>query len=216
MSDSFPDDFDFSSLLPKRGSFKTLAFSVIRELTPEDITRVGSGSSLAHRPLQQIRAIHHRLAQLLSQGFTRHEVAQMAGSSTQRIDKLIADPTFQELIAYYQDQIAEKQIEDGQRIQEKLKTAAETALDELTERLEDDEKRAAMPTSELRKIVELGADRTVAPPRQSIQLSQPPTAITLNIGQPRFAELNAARPEAPKIIDANPEPDPEPSSEPKE
>jgi len=186
------DDFDFSSLLPKRGSFKTLAFSVIRELTPEDILRVGSGSLLAHRPLQQIRAIHHRLAQLISQGFTHAEVAQMAGSSTARIGKLVADPTFQELISYYSDQIAEHQIEDGQRIQEKLKTAAETALDELTDRLEDDEKRAAMPLSELRKIVELGADRTVAPPRQSIQLTQQPTAITLNIGTPRFQPPPAA------------------------
>ena len=200
------NDFDFSSLLPRRGSMKTLAFEVVRQLEPEDILKVGTGNALAHRPLQQIRAIHHRLAQLLAQGFTHLEVAAMAGSSTQRIAKLVADPTFQELISYYQDQIGERQIEDGQRIQEKLKIAAESALDELTERLEDDEKRSAMPTSELRKIVELGADRTVAPPRQSIQLTQQPANITLNIGQPRFAETNAQKqiPEG-KIIDLKPE-----------
>lgn len=184
---------NISSLLPKRGAFKCLSFSVIRELEIEDIMRVGTGGALSHRPIQTIRRIHHRLAQLLASGFSTKDVAAMSGSSTQRIDKLLADPTFNELLSYYQDQIGTVAIEDGQRIQEKLKTIAETALDEINERLMDDEKREAIPISELRKITELGADRTVAPPKAAVHLTQTPQQITLNIGAPRFAETNSKK-----------------------
>lgn len=186
-------DFDFGSLLPKRGAFKSLSFEVIRELEPDDILRVGSGSLLSHPPLQKIRAIHHRIAQLIGQGFTYMEIAEMVGSSYQRITKLVVDPTFMELVSYYQEQISEKAIEDGQRIKSKLKVISETALDELTDRMMDDERRTEMPTSELRKIVELGADRTVAPPMASVHMTQAPQAITLNIGAPRFQETNTPK-----------------------
>lgn len=211
-------DFDFSSLLPKRGAFKSLAFDLVRELTPDDIMRVGTGGTLAHKPLQSIRAIHHRLAQLLAAGHKHQLVAQMTGSSTARISKLIADPTFQELMSFYQDQMGTKEIDDGIRIQEKLKTVAETALDELTHRLEDEDLRAAMPAGELRQIVQLGADRTVAPPKASVQLTQNPTNITLNIGAPRFAESNEKKriekKEELRIIDVESEPVSAPSARP--
>jgi hypothetical protein len=188
MSDN--ESFDFSSLLPKRGAFKSLSFELVRELTPDDILRVGTGSLLSHKPLQSIRAIHHRMAQLLAQGYKAMEVAKLCSSSTSRISKLQADPAFQELLSYYNDQMTTAQIEDGERIHEKLKSAAETALDELNHRLEDEELRTAMPVGELRKIVEMGGDRTVSPPKASVQITTNPTQITLNIGAPRFAESN--------------------------
>ena len=190
MIDDEDNESFIGSILPKRGAFHSLSFSVLREIEPDDLLRIAKGSTLAHRPIQQIRAIHHRIAQLMAQGFSLNEVSVMSGSSLDRINKLKADPTFNDLLTYYQDQIGTIAIEDGQRIQDKLKVAAETALDEINDRLMDEEKRTAIPISELRKITEMGADRTVAPPKASLQLTTPPQQITLNIGAPRFAETN--------------------------
>lgn len=183
------ENLDFIPPVPK-GILSTLAFEIVRELTLDDISQLNGGGKLGPRPIKEIRAIHHRIAQLTAKGHSHNFISELTGTSPARQTVLKNDPAFADLVSYYKDQMAETTIEDGQRIQEKLKVAAETALDELSDRLYDDEARKAMPLSELRKIVELGADRTVAPPKASIHMTQAPQQITLNIGAPRFAETN--------------------------
>jgi hypothetical protein len=75
-------------------------------------------------------------------------------------------------------------IEDSARLRDKLVDAGEMAVDELRDRLEDDAKRAAMSTDNVRKIAEFAMDRTVAPPKAAPQQTGAPANITINFGTP--------------------------------
>ena len=113
-------------------------------------------------------------------------------------------PAFTDLVSYYHDQVVVLEVEDAQRIQGKLTDIAEMAVDEILERVEDDNKRKMLPMGELRKLTELGADRTVAPPKTATDTPiAPPTTITFNIGnRPLTPQL--PKPIEPQTIDITP------------
>lgn len=195
-----------------------LTFSVERQLGAEEILALASGEVQpelsAPPPLQRIRAVHHHAARLLAEGKNAVETAAAVGRTPQRIRDLEKDPAFAELVAYYMDQRTEVELEDGARIRSKLVDAAEFAVDEIQDRLEDDKKRKVIPIGELRQIAQLGLDRTVAPPRVAASAQAPPVAISFHIagpGLPRTPE--------PKLgddaKDITPAPSLEPSVEPK-
>jgi hypothetical protein len=157
---------------------------VERELTREDISRLGDAPKVSVPILQKLRATHHRQAQLLAQGRTPTEVAAIVGCTVQRLVQLQVDPTFTELVSYYQDQIMSAMIQDSARIADKLVDLGELAVDELRERMEDDDKRKNMQTGNVLKIAEFAMDRTVAPPKAIMPNMQTPAAITINFGTP--------------------------------
>ncbi len=200
-----------------------LQMEAARELTPEDLHNFANAPALSGPPpLKTLRAIHHRQAQLLAEGKSIREVALIVGSTPQRVGDLQrCDPAFKDLIAYYENQINDAVVEDAQRVKTKLLDAAEMAVDELVVRLEDDGKRAALPSAELRQIAALGLDRTIAPPK----VAPPPPDDLLNrilrmSEEERRAEAaNVLRrigqlvdqTKEPPIIDITPSPSPSPT-----
>lgn len=161
-----------------------IVMSVERELTDADIHRLVTQpiERSAAPPLQRLRAPHHAAARLVAAGKSAVEVGILVGRTPQRINDLKNDPAFKELVAYYADQISNSEIADEARLRHKLTTLAEDAVDELQERIENDESRKRLPASELRQIAELGLDRTVAPPKTANTTTSTPPQITFNIG----------------------------------
>lgn len=200
-----------SDSLPRRGRPSRglgIAFEVERELTALDLTTLASAPrEEAPRqspapPLQRITARHHHTARLVAAGVPAVEVALVVGLTAQRVRDLQLDPAFQELVAYYFSQKTEADIADEQRFQARLKHLAESAMIELDERLEDPAKRARIPVGELRQIAALGADRTVAPPKQAQGATVIPTQITFNIAG---RGLTGQAPAPAQVIDHKPE-----------
>lgn len=172
-------------IIPNRGAIaEPLLMEVERELTQQDLARLGEAPKVSVPILQKLRATHHRQAQLLASGKTVSEVAMIVGCTVQRLVQLQVDPTFAELVAFYQDQVMTAMMEDTVRLQAKIVDVGEMAVDELQARLEDDDKRAKMPVGEVRKIAEFAMDRTVAPAKTAPPPNTAPSAITINFGTP--------------------------------
>lgn len=191
---------EIPDFIPLRGAIGApLVLEVTRELTPADIARLQAGDmpKVGVPIVQKLRAIHHRQAQLLASGRTVAETSAIVGCTSQRLVQLQKDPSFMELVTYYQDQIMVQALEDGARLRDKIVDVGEMAVDELRERMEDDARRKSMPVGEVRKIAEFAMDRTVAPPKVSQPTSLPPTAVTINFGR--------TLPQT--VIDVEPEPE---------
>jgi hypothetical protein len=172
-------------LIPQRGAIaEPLLLEVDRQISAADLARAGDAPKVTVPILQKLRATHHRQALLLAQGKPVREVAMIVGCTPQRLTQLMVDPTFVELVEYYKDQVIAAMLSDAARLQDKLVDVGEMAVDEIRDRLEDDQKRGNMPVGELRKIAELALDRTVAPPKNAAPASTAPATVTINFGTP--------------------------------
>lgn len=160
---------------------REIAIEVVRALTPDDIPKLQNPSPVntAPIPIQTLRASHHQLAQLLTQGRNDTEVALITGYSITRIAFLKADPTFKELMAGYAD-IRQTVFVDTL---ERMKILGLSTLDELQERLEQDPQRWSN-----RELMEM-ADLMLVKPKLATPMGQasaatganPGTGVTLNI-----------------------------------
>src|SRR6266566_5113304 len=87
-----------------------LLLTVGRELTRADLFRLATEgrpkSSLSSTPpLQRIGVAHRRAARFLAEGKSINEVAMLVGRTPQSIgDRARHDPTFRELISYFEKQ----------------------------------------------------------------------------------------------------------------
>jgi len=172
-------------MLPARGRpGLALLMSITRSLTAEDLVSLSLTDPVRTGPptIQRIRASHVAAARHLASGKTIKETAFLVGRTPQRISDLTRDPTFQELTTYYRDQITEIDLNEAEQFQTALKDIATLATDEITDRLEDPQKRAEIPTAELRQLAQFGLDRTVAPPKTAVPAQSPPPQITFNMG----------------------------------
>lgn len=169
--------------IPRHGAVSTLSLEIIRELSTEDLVELADKPPTSVGMVQALKESHHRQAQLIARGiYTDVTVARFCGVTPQRIYQLKKDPAFAVLVEHYRSQATEASIEASERVQSKLVVAGEAALDEINSRLEDEEKLKELPVGELRKIVEMAADRTVAPPKNSVPITNIPANITLNFG----------------------------------
>lgn len=168
--------------LPRRGAISTLSIEVERELTEEDLVELANLPDNSPPQVKTISSRHRRTAMMVAEGKDNHLIADALGYTPARISQLKQDPSFKELVHYYSDQLHEKSLGDEQRFQEKLRSAGEQALDLINDRLEDPIVRDRISTSELRNIVTVAADRTVAPPKAMVNAPVPPQSITLNFG----------------------------------
>lgn len=184
-------------LPPRRGAVaQPVHLELVRELTEADLARLPGALPVALNPIKRAREIHHRQAQLVAGGRKAVEIAAICGCTPERIHQLKLDPTFQHLVAYYQNQVSEIEYETHKRVQGKLVDVLELATDEIQERLENETARKLLPMNELRKVAEFAADRTIAPPRATQGgPALPPTKIELNFGfvpKDRETEVNPA------------------------
>lgn len=168
--------------LPSRGALSVLSIEVEKELEEKDLLDLRFMPDNSPPTLKTISARHRRTAMMVARGFGNEHIAEALGYTPARVSQLRFDPAFAELVAYYEDQIHEESLTDEKRIQEKLRAMTETGLDLINERLEDPAHRERISTSELRQLVAMGADRTVAPPKAIVNTNAPPAEITLNFG----------------------------------
>lgn len=156
-----------ASIGPSRGGRRQapeLVIEIVRPLTEEDLPRLISPDPVNSKPIpiQALRASHHQLAQLLSQGRPDSEISLITGYSPSRISILKSDPTFKELMASYQN-IREQVFVDTL---ERMKILGLSTLDELQERLENAAERWSN-----RELMEM-ADLMLVKPKLATPLGQ--------------------------------------------
>lgn len=136
---------------------QALRMSYVRDLTQGEAASIDLVHlpALPSSPAAQMRYRHHLLAKSLARGASVIEASAETGYATGTISALQSSPAFRELLEYYKAQHEVKHLEVAER---RMQVGVQ-ALEELAERLDDPERRNAIPTSELRKIVDtaLGA-----------------------------------------------------------
>ena len=131
-----------------------------RELTPLELS-LPAAKAPAQGQIQKLRSSHHAAARYFALGMKNYEVSAVTGYTEARLSVLKNDPSFQELITYYQNNAAEKVVE----LRERMLTVGLDALDVLQERL--DERPDDFKNGELTDVVRTMADRTGNGPSSS-------------------------------------------------
>ena len=115
----------------------------------------GTSEAGASTPLVRIRERHHALARLLATGgCSMAEASIITGYDVSRISILKQDPTFKELVLFYQNEVNA----EYKTMQAQLAGLGSDALDELRKRVEEDPDKIAFTT--LLDVVVKIADRT--------------------------------------------------------
>ena len=158
--DEILEELGAPKLHPARGRKPLVGLSVgePRPLTTEEVALalaepVPLPTSMSV-PLQKIRSRHHQLAQLLAMGKTDWETSLALGYSPSRISVLKADPTFRELLAFYERQQQDLHLD----ISARLTGISMEALETLQQRLDDDPDEFS--NRELMDLAELSLDRS--------------------------------------------------------
>ena len=126
--------------------------------------------------IQALRLGHHQVAQYLAAGTDPREVAFLTGRSLSSIQSLVSDPAFRELLAYYEENQAQRDFNAYDR----LVTIGGTAMEILQERLDENPERFG--NNELRQIIESTMDRSAAPAKGDPRRGGLPTGgVSLNI-----------------------------------
>jgi len=128
---------------------------VVREISPDDTGLMATAPrpSDPKAPLARLREPHHYAAKLLAGGDSPIKVSRITGYSVARINTLLADPAFSELIEHY----SEIQAHDELDIDTAIKHVAVTAMGTLQERME--EEPDSFSNKELREVMTAGLDR---------------------------------------------------------
>lgn len=114
----------------------------------------------------QIRARHHRIAQLLASGLKPVTVGRLVGFSPSFISNLQTSPAFQELLAHYSKEVADQFTDFVQSASE----FSQEVLDELRTRLQENPKDFSV--NQLLESMKATADRSGnAPVAKSVNLN---------------------------------------------
>lgn len=150
-----------------------------RAMTDEDLAELDKPRASKAPALVRLSTRHHRLARMLAEGFSPGQAAVACSYVISRVSILQADPAFKELVAFYRAKVDEQYL----GLHERLAGIAETAADIIQDRLEG-ENADELDIEDLRKLVQLGADRTGHGPSTTQNQN-----ITIGFG----ARLEAAR-----------------------
>lgn len=179
----------------------------VRDLTADDIKSLSARAAYGSQPgqlIQKLRAPHHTLARLVAEGKKHPECSVITGYTVEYIVMLERDPAFQELVAYYKEQVGQAYI----NVHERLATLGATAMEILQERLTDPEQVKKLTAGALREIMNDALDRSVAPSKVNqgsggFAGSEAPRAITINFVPGPALPLPAERtlPQAGELAD---------------
>lgn len=180
----------------------------IRDLTAEDIASLSKRAAYGSQPgqlIQKLRAPHHTLARLVAEGKKHPECSVITGYTVEYIVMLERDPAFQELVAYYRDNVSAVYM----NVHERLANVGAMALEIIQERMSDPDKVKTMTTGQLREIMNDALDRSVAPSKVNQggfgAGGQGEGSRTININfvpAPSLpADGNRARPQAGELAD---------------
>lgn len=134
---------------------------VLRELTTSDLGLLSIERSIQPTHVQRITDRHHALARCLATGMSATEAGLCTGYTASRISILRGDPSFEELIAFYQGEKSRPVLD----LQERMTSLALDATSELQDRLELEP--ASVSTDQLLDTIKLTADRTGHGPKQT-------------------------------------------------
>lgn len=149
-------DMDLTAFRLSGRVARILEGQVLRELTAEDLRRLDEPRGVVAVPLKRLHQRHHALARLIAEGVTVQAAATILGMDPGRVSVLKSDPTFRELVQFYESDVK-------QRYLDKHEVLANISMDaalELQERLEDPDKRTKISEMTLVKMIEMAADRT--------------------------------------------------------
>lgn len=144
-----------SEFKTKGRKLSALELEILGPIAPQDlIAREEGGLPTSEAPtIAKLRGIHHEIAQLLAQGLSETEVSAITSYSLSRISILKRDPSFKDLVAFYQKQKTEQFVD----VQKRLATLSLDAIGEIQERLA--EKPDSISTSQLIELSKVTLDR---------------------------------------------------------
>lgn len=157
------------------------------------LAEVPKGTSVdgAIEPLKRLRERHHALARLLATGAcSMSEAAIITGYGVTTISILKNDPSFKELVLFYQNEVNA----EYKTMQAQLAGLGSDALDELRRRVEEAPEEIGFNT--LLDVVVKIADRTGNGPSSS---SKTEVNVTIDLA----SKMKAARARARDAIEAN-------------
>lgn len=170
---------------------KPMLAELERELDMDDLESLLEEKGVQAPKIKEFRERHHALAKLIAEGRKPGEAAILQRYSQSRMSVLLADPSFRELVAHYQEIVNEEFVD----FQAKLSELALDAAMILQSRMED--KPEDLSDALVLQIVQVGADRTGHGPSQK-------TEVNVKIGlAERLAE--ATRRSRQAMIDITPE-----------
>lgn len=144
---------------------KPLSAVQIRDLDEVDVALLAEEKGAKAPPLKRLSERHHALARCLASGMAEGDAAVTCGYVSSRVSILKADPAFQELLAFYRQDVNVKYLD----MHGVLAGLSLDATMELRERLEADieadEKKISV--GQLIELTKLGADRTGFGPQSS-------------------------------------------------
>lgn len=147
---------------------KPLAVSFVRELKPEDMLLTQEEVGVKTPALKRLGSRHHSLAKALASGMKPGEAGIVCGYSASRVSILKADPSFQELVEFYKENVDAAFV----TMHEKIAGMSEDALEELQARLEEEPE--SFSNKQLLDLVTATADRSGHGPQS--------TQVNVNVG----------------------------------
>lgn len=197
-------------MLPQRGRpGATLLLSIERELNRGDLARLAIGGRdvprLSPAPmLKRLRAIHHLMARHLAGGRSISEVAAIVNYTPQRVGDLTRDPNFQNLMALYELQMADRQIDKIEKFRAIQEDIADLAGEEIVNRLEDPALVKQISTGELRQLTGDALNRVGLPAQTAQPPIQAPVKITFSMGGRGLRDVTPEKAPSPKEIEHEP------------
>lgn len=172
-----------------------LELEIISSISEEDLLNRSEGALVSSEAptLSRIRGIHHEIARLLASGLKPADVSAVTGYSLSRISILQKDPSFRELLSFYESKSDEVFVD----VRKRMAVLGLDAASELADRLEN--KPETLSNSQLIEITKASLDRA----------GFSPVTKTVNVGvqisSDELADLRNAKSSSVKVLDVMPE-----------
>lgn len=160
---------------------KMVSAALVRELDEVDVALLADERGTKAPALKRLSERHHALARCLASGMSEGDAAITCGYVLSRVSILKGDPAFEELLAFYRQDVQGKYLD----MHGVLAGLSLDAAMELRERLEADAQadEKTISVGQLVELTKLGADRTGFGPQSS----------QINVNVDLASRLEAAR-----------------------
>lgn len=148
LSSDWVASLDLGSARGGRGVKAPVDITYVRDLEPSDLSQLTVGVNSSPPPLANLRETHHFLARCVAEGRKNVEISAMTGFSPSRISILKSDPAFQELVAFYTEDVRQQYTD----VHSRLAGLALDVVAELQERVHEAPK--SFSHRELREVMD--------------------------------------------------------------
>lgn len=159
---------------------RPLTAHITGELAVADLESLRDEGATPAPRIKQLRQRHHALAKALCDGIPDGEAGIICGYSASRVSILKSDPTFKELMVFYDTTRKDRYVE----LHDKIANLGEDVMDEMSSRLEDDPDAVSM--GQLIELGKLALDRSGFGPQSN-------TNVNVNVGLSEKLAMARAR-----------------------